>query len=85
MNAWADARNKDLIPQRGHEQSLLREAAAYLVNATYFEGLLADAFSPVERLPFLFGNGQDVPFDLMKSDAYYATATRAGWRAVRMP
>ncbi|RDC60818.1 Leukocyte elastase inhibitor [Alteripontixanthobacter maritimus] len=85
INAWADRETNGLIPQVVTPQSIVRDAAAYLANATYFEGDWSRAFTQVERAPFLFGNGRETTFDLMKAEADYATVIDNGWRAVRMP
>lgn len=85
INKWADDATEGLIPQVVTAESIVRDAAAYLANATYFEAAWTQSFRQTERMPFLFGDGQERPFDLMKSEGEYAFARKGSWQAIRIP
>lgn len=84
INQWAAKATKGLIPTVVTPDTIQREAAAYLANATYFEANWTHRFKGSEMRPFLFGDGSERPFHLMKSEADFAAISLDGWQAVRM-
>lgn len=84
MNAWASKETHGLIDGIVSADSIQREAAAYLANATYFEGEWTSRFKGAEQRPFLFGDGTERPFHLMKNEGEFATVAVGAWQALRM-
>ena len=84
INAWAARETKGLIPKVVSADSIQREAAAYLANATYFEAEWTQSFKVSQMRPFLFGDGRERPFRLMKNEGQFATASMGEWRGLRM-
>lgn len=84
MNAWAKDKTEGLIESVVTPQTVNRDAAIYLANATFFEGDWTMRFKGGEQRPFLFGDGSERPFHLMKNEADFASVSRGGWRAMRM-
>ncbi|WP_336987088.1 serpin family protein [Altererythrobacter aquiaggeris] len=85
MNRWADRATEGLIAQVTEPAAIKRDAAAYLINATFFEGAWSDRFTKIEASKFLFGDGEVRPFKMMSREGYYATARSGGWKGVRLP
>ena len=85
INLWVNRATEGLIPQVTDTAAIKRDAAAYLINATYFEGAWSDRFTKIEDSKFLFGDGETRPFKLMSREGNYATAQGGGWKAVRLP
>ena len=84
INGWAKGATEGLVPQVVDEASLNRNAAAYLVNATFFEAEWHQRFGGGRNAPFLFGDGKERDFHLMEGKLSVPYAERQGWRAVRL-
>lgn len=84
INAWANKATEGLISDVVAPNAIKRDAAAYLANATYFDGRWTRHFKGAEMRPFLFGDGSERPFRLMKNESDFASVTLDGWKAVRM-
>ncbi|HAE93326.1 MAG TPA: hypothetical protein DCG65_02110 [Hyphomonas atlantica] len=84
INGWADKATEGLVPQVVTSANLNREAAAYLANATFFEGGWQQTFRGGRDAPFLFGDGSECDFHLMEGKFSVPFAEVGGWRAVRL-
>ena len=85
MNGWASAATGGEIPVVVAPETVNRGAAAYLANATFFEGQWVNPFGALATRPFLFGDGQEREFVLMEGRLSLAYAAEGDWRAVRLP
>ena len=85
VNAWADRETEGLISQVLSPDSVTPETVAFITNALYFDGLWAEAFDGWDMRPFLFGDGSEREFRLMRDTFEIALVERDGWRAVRLP
>ncbi|ANY18557.1 Serpin (serine protease inhibitor) [Tsuneonella dongtanensis] len=84
INAWADDKTDGMIRNVVTPDTIQREAAAYLANATFFEGDWSARFKGAETKPFLFGDGTQRPFHMMKNEGEFASVSVGNWRALRM-
>ena len=85
VNAWASKATDGLISQVLTAKSVTPLTVAFLTNALYFDGLWAKPFDGREEKPFLFGDGSQRSFTLMREVLVVPLAEREGWQAVRLP
>ncbi len=85
INRWAADKTNGLIDQIISAEALADDTAALLTNALYFEAEWLHMFDGAARRPFLFGDGHEEPFHLMRQVDPFAVAEHAGWRAIRLP
>lgn len=85
INRWADQATEGMITQAVDPATINRAAAAYLVNATFFEGNWLHDFRKTEQRKFLFGDGRDADFAMMSREGQFAQASLDGWKAIRLP
>ena len=85
INRWAKDATEGLIPQVTDAAAIQRDAAAYLANATFFEGGWQDRFTKTDQSKFLFGDGTERDFMLMSGAGRFATVSQGEWKAVRLP
>lgn len=84
INAWADGATQGLIPKVVGPDAIDPDGAAFITNALYFDGLWQTPFDGREQAPFLFGNGQNRPFTLMRETITAPLVKRGEWSAVRL-
>lgn len=85
INEWARAKTQGLIPEVITPAELADDTAAVLTNALYFEAAWAKKFDGSEQLPFLFGDGSEQPFHLMRETGSYKFVEEGRWQAIRLP
>ena len=85
IDAWADDTTEGLIREVVNPKAIDRDDVAYITNALYFDGDWAQPFLGSETLPFLFGDGSDRPFKLMRETMELAHAAQGDWTGVRLP
>jgi serpin B len=84
INRWADEATEGMIANVVDVATLNREAAAYLANATFFEGSWRFDFRRTDQRPFLFADGRDRDFAMMSREGEFAQVEAGGWKAVRL-
>lgn len=85
INAWADKATEGLIPQVVTPQSVTPDTAAFITNALYFDGLWGTPFNGADEMPFLFGDGVERKFRLMREVLTVPLVKSGGMVAVRLP
>ena len=86
INAWASENTDGLIPQVVSKDEVADQTAAFLTNALYFEAEWEQALDDgMEETPFLFGDGREEDFRLMKKLGSFQRAERGEWAAIRLP
>jgi len=85
INAWADRETRGLIPSITERSAITSDLVAMLTNALYFDGKWDTTFVGGANRPFLFGDGYEAPFYLMRKTETYKSADRGGLRALRLP
>lgn len=85
INAWAAKATDGLIPQITKPDSVTPDTAAIITNALYFDGLWQTAFDGWSDEPFLFGDGRERKFRLMREVLSVPLARAGGLTAVRLP
>lgn len=84
INRWAKDATQGLIPSVINPQSINRDAAAYLANATFFDGEWTFPFQGGKTAPFLFGDGTERDWPLMEGRLHVPFARSGDWQAVRI-
>ena len=86
INQWASDNTEGLIPAVVTKEEVQDQTAAFLTNALYFEAEWEQEFDDgSDQIPFLFGDGHEDDFLLMKNIGSYRRAERGGWEAIRLP
>lgn len=85
INRWASNATDHEIPAVIDASKINPDAAAYLANATFFEGEWSQPFRSTQKKSFLRGDGTEQVIDLMEGQLSIRYAENAMWRAVRLP
>ena len=85
INGWASEQTEGLIPEVITPDALTDMTAAVLTNALYFEAEWKAPFDSSQMQPFLFGDGREEEFRLMRETDNFALVEHGEWRAVRLP
>lgn len=85
INRWAADATEGMIASVVDAATLNRDAAAYLANATFFEGNWRFDFRQTEQRKFLFADDRERDFAMMTREGEFAQVVVEGWKAIRLP
>jgi serine protease inhibitor len=85
VNAWAARATEGLIPQVLSPQSVTSDTVAFVTNALYFDGFWQTPFNGFGDEPFLFGDGSERKFRLMREVLTVPVVKSGGLVAARLP
>ena len=85
INDWADKATEGLIPVVVTPDAVDPSTAAFISNALYFDARWRTYFDGAEQVPFLFGDGRQEDFVLMREDLQIAQVDQGDWTSVRLP
>ncbi|MXO65113.1 serpin family protein [Altericroceibacterium endophyticum] len=85
INEWSAAQTDGLIPEIVAPGSLAADTALIATNAIFFQGDWLTPFGGGDMHSFLFSDGHEETFYMMKSESRHPFAEYEGWSAIRLP